>query len=257
MDSIGLNITRYTNFIFLLALLIGCQPSYVVQNQDPQNNIQVGDQYQADSAINAIISPYKAKLAESMNLIIGKAAITLDNSPGSGESLLGNFVADLMLERAESKFGSNLDMAIINAHGGLRTSINKGDIEVKDIYELMPFENSMVVLELDGNLVAQFFERCAKTKRNNIAGARFLIKDNKAFEIKINHKVFDKSATYTLAISDYLANGGGGFHFLKDAKVIADLDYKVRDMIIDQIKLLTSKSQEITASWDQRIQIIN
>ncbi len=257
MDSFSLKIRNYILFIGWMALLWGCQPTMINQSSTQFTNIELGDQIDADSSISAIIKPYKEKLDAQMNDVIGKAAITLDNKPGRGESLLGNFVADLMLTRAEEKYGKNIDMAIINAHGGLRSIISKGDIEVKDIFELMPFENTMMIIELDGKLTRQFFDRCAKTKRNNVAGARFIIRNDKANNILIDNKAFDNKKTYTLAISDYLANGGGGFHFLKDAKFVKDLNYKVRDMIIDHVKIIAAEGQEINASWDQRIKIIN
>lgn len=256
MPAFSLKLSKDLIYLFIFSAIVACKPAFVLQPGAKAINIEINGELTSDSTINDLIAPYKATLDEKMILVIGEAAITLDNKPGSGESLLGNFVADLLLERSQYKYKKPIDMAIINAHGGLRTNINKGEIKVEDLFELMPFENTMLVLELSGELTQKFFDRCAVTKRNNVAGARFTIQDNHASQITINGEVFDSNRSYTLAISDYLAEGGGGFDFLKEARLVQDLGYKARDMIIDYVKLLNKNGQKISAAWDQRIKII-
>ena len=121
----------------------------------------------------------------------------------------------------------------------------------------MPFENNVWVLEMSGPLTQQFFDHCAKTRRNNVAAARFTIQEDKAIRISIDGEPFNPNQKYTLAISDYLAEGGGGFGFLDQAVRLADLDYKMRDMIIDYIKGLSDQDKVVKAQLDGRIKVIN
>ncbi|MDN5213819.1 5'-nucleotidase C-terminal domain-containing protein [Fulvivirgaceae bacterium BMA12] len=241
----------------LLMVLLACSPAYTPGSDVKAQNMEVNKNLAADSTITAMIQPYKADLDREISMIIGWAGEKLDNAPGRGESKLGNFVADLLLIQSEKKYGEPIDMAIINAHGGLRSTISQGPISMENIFELMPFENNMLVLELSGSLTRQFFDNCAKTKRNNIAEAKFTVVGNKATDISIGGKPFDPNRRYTLTISDYLANGGGGFGFLSQAKVIADLNYKTRDMIIDHIKDLSAQKKKAWGQLDGRIKIIN
>ncbi len=241
----------------LFMVLLACSPAYTPGPDVKAQNMEVNEGLAADSAITAMIQPYKADLDREIRTIIGWAGERLDNAPGQGESKLGNFVADLLLIQSEKKYGKKIDMAIINAHGGLRSTISQGPISVEKIFELMPFENNMLVLELSGSLTRQFFDNCARTRRNNIAAARFKVVGNKATDISIGGKPFDPNRHYTLTISDYLANGGGGFGFLSKARVITDLNYKTRDMIIDHIRDLSAQKKKAWGQLDGRIKIIN
>ena len=252
------NLIFYRKFLpCLLLLCLACHPVFTPKPDIKARNIEVNQSTGADSTVTAIIQPYKKNLDQQMKMVIGKAGHDLDNHPGWGESKLGNFVADLLLSQSQKKFGQKIDMAIINAHGGLRSSISEGPVTKEHIFELMPFENHVLVLELSGSLTQRFFDHCAKTRRNNVAAARFTIKDDKAMAIIINGKPLDPDSHYTLAISDYLANGGGGFGFLAQANRIADLEYKVRDMIIDYIQDLSEQNKVVEARLDGRIKVIN
>ena len=259
MTSFGsLTLTCHRKLLFgLLLCCLGCTPSFTPSHNITAKNMEVNKSTSVDSTIVAMILPYKNNLDREMKEVIGTAAHRLDNAPGWGESKLGNFVADLLLSQSQKKYGQKIDMAVINAHGGLRSSISKGNITNENIFELMPFENNMLVLQLSGTLTQQFFDHCAKTRRNNVAAAKFTIKDDKATAISINDKMFDPGGSYTLAISDYLANGGGGFSFLSQANRLANLEYKIRDMIIDHIKDLTKQNKVVEAQLDDRIKIVN
>ena len=64
------------------------------------------------------------------------------------ESLLGNWTADVCLEMAQEMYKDDIDLSFFNT-GGLRSPIPQGDITLRDLYKLMPFENELVVLELN------------------------------------------------------------------------------------------------------------
>ena len=223
---------------FFTVLCLACNQAFTPDRDIKAQNVVVNSDIVADSTIAAIIGPYKNDLDKQMKTVIGRAAHNLDNQPGWGESKLGNFVADLLLSQSEKKFGHKIDMAIMNAHGGLRSTINQGPITKENIFELMPFENKVLVLKMSGPLTQRFFDHCAKTRRNNVAAARFTIRDDKATLISINGEPLDP-------------NG------LDQADRLADLDYKMRDMIIDYIKDLSDQNMVVEAQLDGRIKVIN
>ena len=243
--------------LVLLACCLACNPVFTPDPAVRASALAVNKNTPSDSVITAIMAPYKSRLDQEMKTVIGRAGHRLDNQPGWGESGLGNFVADLLLVESQKKYNQKIDMAVINAHGGLRTAIREGPVTRENIFELMPFENYMLVVELSGGLTKRFFDHCAKTRRNILAGARFAIKDDKATKIDINGRNPHPDSTYTLAVSDYLVNGGGGFGFLGQANRVANLNYKMRDMIIDHIKTLTAQNKMIEGRVDGRIKIIN
>src|SRR6478609_4376489 len=74
------------------------------------------------------------------------------------ESGLGNLMADCMKTMAEKKFNRKVDAGFMNQFG-IRTSIPKGNITVGKIFELMPFDNLVVLQEIKGTVLKQFLER--------------------------------------------------------------------------------------------------
>ena len=117
-----------------------------------------------DSSIWNIIAPYKKTLDADMNEVLCYAKTNLKK--GQPESLLGNWTADLCLEEAQDLFQDTIDMVLFN-NGGLRSSLSEGNITKRDIYQLMPFENELVVLSLSLDDVGDLM---------NYLKLRFLIK---------------------------------------------------------------------------------
>mgnify|MGYP000968149922 CR=1 FL=1 len=120
-------------------LLLACSPTYNLQSHEDK---VVAIQSSADSTSLAIIAPYQKAIEQEMNEVLTYTKYDLEK--GRPQSTLGNFVTDLCLNYADAH------MCVMN-NGGLRTTINKGNITRGKLYELMPFENELVLLELDEN----------------------------------------------------------------------------------------------------------
>ena len=129
-------------------LLSSCTTLYELDNK--QNNI-ISVSATPDSLITSIIAPYKVGIDSVMNEILCVSEIEMIK--GKPESLLGNFVTDLCLEM----YDSIADICVMN-NGGLRSSLPSGKITRGDIYKLMPFENELVVLELNAEEVYELAE---------------------------------------------------------------------------------------------------
>ncbi|MEQ9425905.1 MAG: 5'-nucleotidase C-terminal domain-containing protein [Cyclobacteriaceae bacterium] len=240
-------------FFLLASTLVGCSPRVISEAVLDEPYYPVDSLVQPNAEALTTISPYKNQLGEEMKTAIGTAAHAITNDPGRGESALGNLAADLILTKSRERY-DEVDLSVINAHGGLRVPINKGPILVENIYEVMPFDNTIYIYSLSGPLTLKLFDHCAGTLRNVIGGASFKIEGSKAIDIVIGNEPFDNSKSYVLAISDYLASGGNGFGFVGDqGEFLKDINYLQRDMIIDFIKDLTKEGVEISSEIDGRM----
>ena len=244
----------YPYRFFLLVLLpffLGACKS--ASSQIALSNYQlmtVDQSYVQDSIVEATIAPYRMQLSESMDQIIGNASMRLTER--EVESLLGNFVADAILEQSRLRYQGDIDLSVIN-NGGLRAPIPEGPVTVASIYELMPFENILYIVQMDGSQTQQLFNKLARDKRLAVSNSVVVIREDKPIKIFIDGGPFKSDQTYVLAVSDYLANGGGGMEFLKQAKVLEKIDIKIRDLIIDQIKLMESNGVSIKAEIEGRV----
>jgi 2',3'-cyclic-nucleotide 2'-phosphodiesterase (5'-nucleotidase family) len=138
-------------------------------------------------------------------------------------------------------------------YGGLRSSLPKGAITMRNIYELMPFENELVVVEIKGAKVRDLLNYLATKDGMPETGIRMSIKDNKAINASIQGVSFDESKSYLIITSDYLAQGGDEMNFFLDPIAYYPLGVKVRDAIIDYLKEQTQKGNTVSAQLDKRI----
>lgn len=231
--------------IFLTSCFRGYQPGYVAG----ESSINLDNRIQPDSIIESMIQPYKMQLADELNEVIGYAPSTLTTR--KLESSLGNFIVDLLREEARKHYSGKVDLAAIT-NGGIRIPIAKGDISLRDIFELMPFENNLLILTIDGSTAMKLFDYLAATRNISIANTEINIQGNRAVDILIGGERFNPDKTYTLAISDYLANGGDSMFFLKNCKRTT-LNLKIRDAIIEYIKYLTSQGKNVEAKIEGRV----
>lgn len=185
-----------------------------------------------------------------MNKVIGFATTTMYKK--QPESVLGNFMADCMQQMSSKKYGRPVDIGFMN-QGGIRSAINKGNITVGNIYELMPFDNLVVLQEMSGAVLEKFIQHIAADGGWPIsAGSSFIIKDKKAINIIINGKPLDINTTYLTANTDYVANGGSNASMLK---IIPQQNkgYLMRDALIDYITDLTAKGRPIDGKIENRV----
>ncbi|MBT8196480.1 MAG: 5'-nucleotidase C-terminal domain-containing protein [Bacteroidia bacterium] len=152
----------------------------------------------------------------------------------------------------KSDDGHGVDFCLLN-NGGLRASLPHGDITRGKIFELMPFENEMIVLELNGETTLELVDFIAEKGGMPVSGIRFEIENQKPTNITINGKAFDKNKTYKVVTSDYLAHGGDKLAMLKKRLNDKLTGVKIRDAIIEYFVEQNNKGVTITSSLDGRI----
>jgi 2',3'-cyclic-nucleotide 2'-phosphodiesterase (5'-nucleotidase family) len=223
--------------LFTISVLFSCK-------NEPQNLVKIegkllpiSEELTEKQEITDFIQPYKVKVESEMNAVLSFTPTDLVRTDGELESSLGNLMADLCFERANpvfnSRTGKNIDFAMFN-YGGIRAGITKGDIKTENAFHLMPFENSLVVLELTSEKIKELVNYLITEQRAHPLSKQFnLIITKNGYNLSINNKLFDITKTYFVLTSDYLQNGGDNMNFFKDPVNIENLDYKVRNAIID------------------------
>ncbi|MBT5273589.1 MAG: hypothetical protein HOL74_02060 [Flavobacteriales bacterium] len=234
-----MKLKNYTIYIVAI-IIIACSPSYNLQSHHDEV-IEV--QAPVDSTVLAIITPYQNGIESQMNEVL--CVSEMEMNKGKPESLLGNFVTDLCLNYADAH------VCVMNT-GGLRSSLPKGNITRGDIYTLMPFENELVVLELDIESFKGLVDYITKRGGEPFSGMT-LKASSKGYDIEEVSRMedffdFNKGDKIRVLTSDYLANGGDKMWFFKDKEQIK-VGIKLRDAIIDHC----SKSDTISSKLDNRL----
>ncbi|RAK02644.1 5'-nucleotidase-like protein [Larkinella arboricola] len=247
-----------TLLIPVLTLLItACQTGYHLTNQ-AYSRVQVDSlAAPADSGMARFLQPYSQQLGQTMNEVLVESAVPLNKA--RPESALNNLLADAMLQYGQQKLGQPVDCSHLN-YGGIRTNLPQGPIRIGNIYEVMPFDNQLTLLTLKGSMLREFFEyfigNQAEENALIVGGVRVTIKNNLLTSIEFtNGKTFDPNQNYTVLVSDYIANRGGGTAFLKDAVRRQDFPITIRDVFIDYFRQLGKSGKPINPTTDGRITI--
>ncbi len=187
-----------------------------------------------DSTTHYFIAPYKQQLDAQMNVVIGSTRTTLLKEKPEGT--LGNLMADAAVWYAAKNYPKPIDVSVMN-YGGIRIpSIQAGPIAVGKIYELMPFDNMLEVLEVSGYTLNDLLQLVAANGGWPVAGIQMTITNNKAVDIMIGGTPLQLDKNYTLITSDYIANGGDNAAMLKNYMKRTGLNYKLRDAIMDYVR---------------------
>lgn len=233
----------------VLLLLVSCKALYTPVKAEYEG-YQVSSVKGVDSSLYRLTDPYRDSVDKSMNQVIGMAAVSLDKKKPEGS--LGNFMADAMLFSSRDKFKLPVDAAFIN-YGGVRINqLPSGEVTRGKIFELMPFDNLLIVQEVKGNVLKDFLDLIAASGGWPLAGLTMQIKDKKAINVMINGKPLDLNQTYLIANSDYVINGGDNVTMLKDLPQ-KNIGYLMRDAIFDYIKQLKNQGKDISSKVENRV----
>lgn len=239
--------------IALLSLTACKTTSLQVANVQTQKNISINKELKDDEGFAKFIEPYTLKLNKEMNQKISYTQVNLTKE--GDNSNLGNLLADYTFDGADvwtkANLNKNVDAALINI-GGIRTTIGKGDILLKNVFEVMPFENEVIIVKMKGSDLQGLFDYYAKTQVNNPVSHLYIETNNgQLTKTLINGKVVNPNQDYYIATSDYLALGGDNMKFFSKGESIPT-GIKLRDLFIDYFK----KNVEINPKEDIRLNFI-
>lgn len=188
------------------------------------------------AAINAFIAPFKERLDQQMNTPLSYNLKEMTKSDTPLNTRIGNMMAAIAREQGapifKSRTGYNVDMVLFN-HGGIRAGIPAGAVTTRTAYEVMPFENEMVVAQLKPqqmkDLVAYLID---KKRAHPFDGLKIHLKSNAA-QVTLNGEPITYDRDYFILTNDYLMTGGDNMEFFTQAISSTVIDYKIRNAMID------------------------
>lgn len=236
--------------LFSFVALVSCKPQQQITSTYKYQGYQIEKQNKDDESILKMLAPYSDSINKTMNKVIGFSITGLTKK--QPESELGNFMTDCMKEMAQQKFGKKVDAAFVN-YGGIRSYLPKGDITVGKIYELMPFDNLIVLQEVNGSVLKSFLAKVAERGGWPVSGMSYQIKEKHPKNILIDGKPIDDNAIYIIANTDYIAlQGGDDCSMLKGLPTV-NIGYLFRDALIEYVQQVTKKGNPIESKIEGRV----
>lgn len=243
MVKIKKKTTYIIYFVFLLTfnLFIACSSKKDIVYEIKTSQININEKATSVEKIEQFINPYRNHINKDLDSILCFNPITQDKSKGKWETNIGNLFAQSTFELSNPLFKreqKNIDFCILN-HGGIRSIIPQGNVTTRTAFEIMPFENSVIVVGLNANEVMELANYFLKEKKPHpLYGITIFTNEDESLakQIEINGKPIEKNKIYYVATSDYLANGGDNMTFFKKSSIKYDLDYKLRNLFIDYFK---------------------
>ena len=192
--------------------------------------ITFGDSLAPDSAMLARVQRWNEGVARIAAEPVGRSAARLTRQRG-GESALGNLVTDAM------RAAVGADIALQNS-GGLRADLPEGVVTRGGVYEVMPFDNTIVTLDLTGADVARVIEDGLRTGRvHQLSGLRLTFDPSRPEMERVTSlraadgSAFDTSRVWKVAVNNFMADGGDESSTLARAKTKRDTQVLVRDAL--------------------------
>ncbi|NNE31366.1 MAG: 5'-nucleotidase C-terminal domain-containing protein [Winogradskyella sp.] len=244
--------------LLIILLLVSCNQDFHLSKVEGKR-IEINDSITTNAKIEAFIKPYREHVNNNLDSVISYSVDTYSKNDGELNTAIGNLMADAVYNESNPVFnkrtGKNIDFVILN-HGGIRSIISKGDVTSRTAYEVMPFENSVVVVELKGKQVNKLVDYLAAAKRAHPVSSQLQLTLDKNDTVKyasVNNTPINEEGTYFIATNDYLYNGGDRMTFFHPNDSLYVLDYKIRNILIDYFK----KKDTLNPKRDNRFIKIN
>lgn len=251
-----MNIRKITLFFGIILTTMFCPAQNIVIEYEllPVKEVQDYDNVKLQKELEKS----KRELGKKTEEIIGFCPVELNTF--IPQSPLTNFLADAIVAIGDQYCHDNgldsVDFAVLN-NGGIRTSLPAGNITIGNLYEVSPFENYIVIVEIKGSEVSKIFKRftskkCEPTsKQVNISYLGDYV-----CKVQLDGQAIDPEKTYRMVTLDFIANGGDDI--LKDIEIrnVVHTGIIGRNGYINYIKELNAKGQAITAKIDDRVKII-
>ncbi|MFP9114371.1 5'-nucleotidase C-terminal domain-containing protein [Flavobacterium sp. RHBU_3] len=223
-------------------MIFSCAPKQHISRIEGKQ-LPVSSEYVAVTEIEDYIKPFREHIDKDLDSVLAYCPETMDKfkTINGWQTTIGNFEADVVFDKADKlmmqRYSQHLDVALLN-HGGIRSILPKGNITARNAYEIMPFENSLVVIALKGTQIFEMAQYILKEKKPHpLSGMEIHIgADGSMKSVTVQGKGVIATKTYLVATNDYLSNGGDSMTFFAAGTQKYDLDYKLRNLFIDYFK---------------------
>lgn len=238
--------------LFVGLQLLGCQQKALYQAQ--VHYTVVDAQLPADPEAEAFILPYRQQLSQQIAKVLIYSADNYERPKASWQNPVGNLVADLLFEQASLKSQKPVDVSVIT-YGGIRTGVPAGAITVGHMFELMPFENELVILTVRGQTLLELANYMQQRRNVAFRGMQLHVRNDAIEHIFVHDQPLDTTALYRVAISDYLASGGDHMGFWQQAVDREATRFKIRDLFIEGLEALRQQTDTLHLAIDNRVLI--
>ncbi len=233
-------LTTLVIFVIYLTMISCTSKSSYRPERIKSEIISVNSNSPDHEIISEFIEPYKTAIQLEMDSVLAFAPTSYSKKDSNYNTAVGNMMADAVFEMANPIFqkrtGYPFDAVLLN-FGGIRSALNQGQVTTRTAYELMPFENEVVVVELSGKQLNEMFDYLKEGTAHPLSGIKFeLNSDGSIKKAQVQGKDISTNETYFIATSDYLKNGGDNMTFFENPVSVLFLDYKIRNVLIDYFK---------------------
>ncbi len=239
--------------LLLLIILSACtgKKFHVFYQSAQQYPIKESASEITDSAVINLVQFYRLDLNIKMQEAIVQTAIPL--SKAQPESTMGNWIADAVLESAQHT-NKKVSAAIINYGSIGKEYIAPGTISRADFYKIIPFDNQMIIVSVQGSLLKRLCDTIAQNKGWPVSGISFVIDSNRATKIKIDGVPLNDHLVYNIATNHFLANAGAHIHggLLKSEQQLVT-GISVRTALINYCQNLNKTGKQVHPSIENRI----
>ena len=246
------HVMRKSLFLLLaVAAFCACgrRPVQVVRATTTAVSVDASADAIEDKDYLAQLAPVKQALEREMDVQIGYAPEKLwVDAP---ECPMLNWATDALWEAAKKVYDGRVDIAIVNM-GGMRCEWPAGPVTKGSVFELMPFDNQLVVLTLKGKDILDLCESFARYGGQGVAGMRVKTVDGKLADVRVAGKAVDPNALYTVATSDYLSGGTDHMEALTRFVDCWNSELKIRDLYLEAVR----EQDTIRAAVDGRMTML-
>lgn len=244
MVNVKKNTISFRYFVILLTFscFFSCKTNEYYNYKVEGKKISITAEKGENQQIKTFVAPFREHIKKDLDSVLAFSPETLDKSKGKFQTTIGNLLAQVVFEIGNPIFKNrnqlSIDFCLLN-HGGIRSIIPQGNVTSRTAFEVMPFENSLIIVGIKGSKVKEMATYLLTEKKPHpLYGIKiFVNKDNlNVNRIEINGKPLEDDKTYYVATSDYLSNGGDNMTFLKESYIKIDMNYKLRNILIDYFK---------------------
>jgi len=223
---------RTSTILLLLLLFNSCQRK-VIPVYFQGSPFAVKQQEGNTPAIDTLFAPYRAQLDSAMQITVGLLGEKMEKKGKNGS--LGFFIADALLHIAQQQTPERIDGCVINAGGIRLPELPAGIIKTGKVYELLPFDNELVVLSMSGKELLVFFQHVLRSGGWPVSNISIDYSDSLLVNIRVGEKQLEENNQYRLLMHDYIANGGDRCSMLSTLPR-SSLQLLLRDALIRYLK---------------------
>jgi len=191
-----------------------------------------------NSTIDSMIMPYRDSLKQEMDVVIAHSSF--DFVVGRPGSNLGNWVADAIFANQTKTVRLGEPAFCMLNTGGIRSTINKGEITIGDMYKIMPFDNEIVWVKLPASALMEIEDYLKKSGGEPLSNAK-MVKG----KLEINGWR-ENSTHFWVITSDYLMNGGDKMNFFSKRTETILKGKLMRDALIEEAKFQQELAEDTT-----------